>query len=56
MPITKNMEKLISDNAPMSEMELLAKKEGLVTILESGLVKIKEGITTLEEVLKVVNE
>ncbi len=56
LPISKDMEKLISDNAPMSEMEQLAKKEGLVTILESGLEKIKAGITTLEEVLKVANE
>lgn len=56
LPITKNMQKLISENAPMDLLEKLAKSEGMVTILQSGLEKIKKGITTLEEVLKVANE
>jgi len=56
LPISKDMAKLISANAPMSEMEKLATEEGLVTILESGLEKIRNGITTLEEVLKVASE
>jgi len=28
----------------------------MMTILESGLIKIKQGITTLEEVLKVASD
>ncbi|MBN2299820.1 MAG: Flp pilus assembly complex ATPase component TadA [Acholeplasmataceae bacterium] len=56
LPITKEMQKLIAENKGLSELEKQAKKDGMKTILESGLEKVKDGITTLEEVLKVANE
>ena len=56
LPISKDMQKLISINAPMDQLEKQAKDDGLITILQSGLEKVKNGITTLEEVLKVASE
>jgi type IV pilus assembly protein PilB len=56
LPITKGMQKLIAENAPMSELEKQAQSEGLVTIMQSGLDKVKAGVTTLEEVMKVASE
>lgn len=56
LPITKVMQKLIAQNAPMIELEAQAKADGMVPLLQSGLLKVKKGITTLEEVLKVANE
>jgi type IV pilus assembly protein PilB len=56
LPITKEMQRLISINSPLDQLEKEAKAEGLVTIMQSGLEKIKSGITTLEEVMKVANE
>jgi len=50
------MQKLIAENAGLDLLEKQAKKDGMKTILESGLKKIKEGTTTLEEVLKVAGE
>ncbi|HCB66907.1 MAG TPA: type II secretion system protein GspE [Acholeplasmataceae bacterium] len=56
LPITKVMQKLIAQNAPMIELEKQAKVDGMVPLLQSGLLKVKKGITTLEEVLKVASE
>jgi len=33
-----------------------AKKEGMITMLEDGIVKSVQGLTTIEEVLRVVSE
>ncbi len=56
LPISKVMQKLIAQNAPMIELEKQAKADGMVPLLQSGLLKVKKGITTLEEVLKVASE
>jgi type II secretory ATPase GspE/PulE/Tfp pilus assembly ATPase PilB-like protein len=37
-------------------LEKQATNEGLVTILQAGLEKVKKGVTTVEEVLKVASE
>ncbi|MDA3932585.1 MAG: GspE/PulE family protein [Tenericutes bacterium] len=56
LPISKNMEKLISKNATNNELEALAEKEGLVSLMASGLKKVKDGLTTMEELLKVTKD
>jgi len=56
LPITKNFQRLIAENANVIELTKQARNEGMMTILESGLQKVKKGITTLEEVLKVASE
>ncbi len=56
LPISKAMEKLISQSASNSEIEAQAKKEGLVPLMEAGLNKVKDGLTTLEEIMKVTKE
>jgi type IV pilus assembly protein PilB len=56
LPITKNFQRLIAENANVIDLTKQARNEGMITILESGLQKIKKGVTTLEEVLKVASE
>ncbi len=56
LKISRDIEILISQNAQISEIENTAIKEGLVPLIVSGLTAVKDGKTTLEEVLKVVNE
>ncbi len=56
LPITKNMEKLIAKNASNAEIEKLANEEGLVSLMQAGLQKVIEGVTTLEELMKVAKE
>ncbi|OHA79279.1 MAG: hypothetical protein A2747_02450 [Candidatus Yonathbacteria bacterium RIFCSPHIGHO2_01_FULL_44_41] len=48
-------ELIIKGAAPV-EIEEQAKKEGMITMLEDGIVKSVQGLTTIEEVLRVVSE
>lgn len=56
LPITRNFQRLIAENANVIDLTKQARNEGMITILESGLQKVKRGLTTLEEVLKVASE
>lgn len=47
---------LIIKSATPVEIEAQAKKEGMLTMLEDGIVKSVQGLTTIEEVLRVVSE
>ena len=47
---------LIIKGGTTEDMELQAKKEGMLTMLEDGIFKAAQGLTTIEEVLRVVSE
>lgn len=47
---------LIVSHAPAGSIRQTAQSEGMVSILEDGLNKVAAGITTIEEVLRVVRE
>jgi len=55
LPITPAIQKLIMKNASSREISEQAKKEGMKTLLDDALTKAAEGITTIEEVLRVVS-
>ena len=42
--------------ASSEEIEAQAKSEGMMTMIEDGIFKAVQGITTIEEVLRVVSE
>jgi type II secretory ATPase GspE/PulE/Tfp pilus assembly ATPase PilB-like protein len=52
-PAIKN---LIMKNATAAEIEEQAKKDGMLTMLEDGIFKCVEGLTTIEEVLRVITD
>jgi len=56
LPITEKIARLILERAPASKIEKQAKEEGMVTMKQDGYLKTIEGITTLEEVLRVAEE
>ena len=56
MPITENIERIILTHGTALEIEAQAKLDGVKTLRESGLVKVKLGMTSLEEVLGCTNE
>ena len=56
LAVDAEMEKLISQKASTDEMEAKSKRDGLLTMLEDGFVKAVQGITTLEEVMRVTKE
>jgi type IV pilus assembly protein PilB len=47
---------LILKGSPADDIEAQAKKEGMLTMLEDGIYKAARGITTIEEVLRVITE
>jgi len=50
------LRRLILDSAPTSEIEIQARKGGMLTMLEDGIFKAVAGSTSLSEVLRVVSE
>lgn len=53
MPMSKALGRLIMSGGNSLDILSLAQQEGMLTIYQSGLDKIKEGITTIEEVNRV---
>jgi len=53
MPISEKLRMMILEGASADELRVEAIKEGMSTLRMSGLKKIKEGITTIEEVMNV---
>ncbi len=53
MPVKDELKELILEGASASEIKKTAVRLGMKTLRMSGLTKIKEGVTTVEEVLKV---
>jgi type IV pilus assembly protein PilB len=56
MPVTSELKELILQAAPPAEIAKLARNQGMRTLRESGLQKVIEGVTTIEEVLRVTIE
>ena len=56
MPITEAIQSIILNNGNAMEISAQAKKEGVKDLRESGLLKVKQGLTTIEEVLGATNE
>ena len=53
MPISEEIRHLIHINSGAQEIQKVARKEGMHTLRESALAKLKAGITTVGEVLRV---
>lgn len=55
MPISEEIQKIILRNGSALDIGRQASSEGVRTLRESGLLKVKQGMTSLEEVLSVTN-
>ncbi|AGT32966.1 type II secretion system protein E [Geobacillus genomosp. 3] len=51
--VTEEMRRVILNNEPFSKLRELASQNKMIFLLDDGLLKVKQGLTTLEEVLKV---
>lgn len=54
--VSHGIRDLILKGAPADDIEAQAKKEGMLTMLEDGIYKAARGVTTIEEVLRVITE
>lgn len=55
MPITEEIERIILTHGTSVDIENQARKDGVKTLRESGLIKVKLGLTSLEEILGCTN-
>ncbi len=50
------IKEMVLKNTAADEIEKEARKEGMMTMLEDGIFKVAQGLTTIEEVFRVVSE
>lgn len=55
-PVSDAIGKLVLKRAPMNEIERQAISEGMITMKQDGYLKALEGLTTIEEVLRVAQD
>src|ERR1700756_2867311 len=53
LDLTDRIREMIVDRRPTSEIKRIAREEGMITLRESGLAKIRDGVITLKEINKV---
>ena len=56
LPISEKIARLILERSPAGEIEKQALEEGMITMKQDGYLKVTEGITSIEEVLRVAQE
>ncbi len=56
LEVTSTLREMMMKGATADEIEKQARKEGMLTMLEDGIYKGTKGLTSLEEVLRVVSE
>jgi type IV pilus assembly protein PilB len=56
MPITEEIQRIILGSGMAQDIAQQAHREGVRDLRQSGLIKVRNGMTTLEEVISVTNE
>lgn len=56
MGMSESIKEIIMKGGTAAEVERQAKQEGMMTMIEDGIFKAVQGITTIEEVLRVISE
>jgi len=56
LSVSAAIKQLILQGGTLEQIETQAKKEGMITMFEDGIFKAVQGITTIEEVLRVITE
>jgi general secretion pathway protein E len=56
MPFTKTLRTMTTHDTDLSVIAAQARAEGLISLRENAVIKLRDGVTTLEEVLRVTME
>jgi general secretion pathway protein E len=56
MPFTKTLRTMTTHDTDLSVIVAQARAEGLISLRENAVIKLRDGVTTLEEVLRVTME
>ncbi|MBI2507071.1 MAG: type II/IV secretion system protein [Candidatus Niyogibacteria bacterium] len=56
LEMTETIKEMTTKHATSDEIENQARREGMVTMFEDGIIKATQGITSLEEIMRVTSE
>ena len=56
LEISPTIKEMVMADKTGDEIEVQARKEGMLTMIEDGIFKAAQGLTSIEEVLRVINE
>lgn len=56
LPVTEKIARLIIESSAALDIEKAAVEEGMITLKQDGYLKVTEGVTTIEEVLRVAQD
>lgn len=56
LPVNEKIARLILERASSGQIDKAAKEDGMISMKQDGYMKVLEGVTTLEEVLRVAQE
>ncbi|MCA9397603.1 hypothetical protein KC573_02135, partial [candidate division WWE3 bacterium] len=56
LEMSPTIKDMVMQDKTGDEIEAQARKEGMLTMLEDGIFKAAQGLTSVEEVLRVINE
>lgn len=54
MTVTEEIERMVSEHASSEEIGRVAREQGMITLRYDGMMKVKQGLTSIEEILRVV--
>lgn len=56
MPVSEEMGRIIMEGGNSLQLAEQSRKEGVATLRESGLKKVRDGVTSLEEINRVTKD
>ncbi|MBN1585056.1 type II/IV secretion system protein [Candidatus Uhrbacteria bacterium] len=56
MPFDAGMRELINSGFPIPKVQEANRKNGMISMKEDGLIKVLEGLTTMEEIMRITKE
>ena len=56
LEVTETIKQMTVNRATSDQIEEQAKKEGMITMLQAGFIKAAQGLTAIEEILRVTKE
>jgi type IV pilus assembly protein PilB len=54
MPMSEEIERLTVEHAAAAAISRVAIEQGMVTLREDGMLKVVDGVTSIDEILRVV--
>lgn len=54
MPMSEEIERLTVERASSDQMRVVAIEQGMITLRDDGLMKVRQGLTSIEEIARVV--